>query len=201
MAIRTVSPFDPDNEVKPVIAFDDAPTSVGDGQKSRRSLKVDSPARLFGFSDPDEIKKNVRAKILGEEKTYDVHDLYWETGCSQFIAKHYIFENVTLAVISLNAVYIGVDTDWNKDVPMSASSSRDLTDSPIGFFACEQAFCVYFTIEWIVRFCAFRNKCDCFFDAWFVFDSIMVILMVGETWVILIVMEAMGITGGSPLGN
>jgi len=201
MAIRTVSPFDPDNEVKPVIAFDDAPTSVGDGQKSRRSLKVDSPARLFGFSDPDEIKKNVRAKILGEEKTYDVHDLYWETGCSQFIAKHYIFENVTLAVISLNAVYIGVDTDWNKDQPLSATSSRDLLDSPMFFFAMEQAFCGYFTLEWIIRFCAFARKCNCLFDAWFVFDSIMVILMVGETWVIIIVMEAMGLQGSSPLGN
>jgi len=65
----------------------------------------------------------------------------------------------------------------------------------------EHLFCIYFSVEWIVRFCAFRRKCDCLFDAWFVFDSIMVILMVGETWVMTIVTQTMGLEGGSPLGN
>jgi len=168
---------------------------------SRRAFKVESPARLFGFADPEEIKKNIRAELLGEVKPYNVHDLYHESGFIQYIAKHDYFENITLAVISFNAVYIAVDTDWNKEDPLTSTGSRDLVDSPLFFQLMEHLFCAYFTMEWIIRFLAFRNKCDSLWDAWFVFDSFMVILMVGETWIMLVVASTMGLEGGSPLGN
>eukprot|EP00441_Pelagodinium_beii_P023551 CAMPEP_0197659732 /NCGR_PEP_ID=MMETSP1338-20131121/48853_1 /TAXON_ID=43686 ORGANISM="Pelagodinium beii, Strain RCC1491" /NCGR_SAMPLE_ID=MMETSP1338 /ASSEMBLY_ACC=CAM_ASM_000754 /LENGTH=244 /DNA_ID=CAMNT_0043236795 /DNA_START=70 /DNA_END=801 /DNA_ORIENTATION=+ len=200
-----------DDEVKPPTpAWSEEGTSKDlpskqDGLKeklnARRSFKVESQARLFGFTDPEEIKRNIKASMVGEEIEYDVFDCYWETGIFQRIAKHYIFENLTLGVISLNAVYIAIDTDWNKADPLTSTGTRDLQDSPAFFQAMEHLFCIYFTAEWIIRFCAFKNKCDCLWDAWFVFDSIMVILMVGETWVLLIVMQAMGMTGGSPFGN
>jgi len=168
---------------------------------TRKTFKAKSQARLFGFADPEEIKQNIKAELLGEKEEYNVHDLYYETGFFQFVAKHHLFENFTLAVISLNAVYIAIDTDWNKPEPLTSTDSRDLSASPIFFQMMEHLFCIYFTVEWIVRFCAFRRKCDCLFDAWFVFDSIMVILMIGETWVMTIVAQTMGLEGGSPLGN
>merc|ERR1712232_531854 len=65
----------------------------------------------------------------------------------------------------------------------------------------EHFFCVYFTFEWIVRFASFKYKRNCIRDAWFVFDSTLVFLMVMETWVLVIIMAAAGNSGGSPLGN
>merc|ERR1712232_1008278 len=67
------------------------------------------------------------------------------------------------------------------------------------FHIMEQIFCVYFTGEWVIRFLAFKHKFNGLKDAWFVFDSCLVFLMVMETWVLVIVQSQTG--GKSPLGN
>jgi hypothetical protein len=46
----------------------------------------------------------------------------------------------------------------------------------------ENVFCVYFTGEVVIRFFAYQYKRDCLTDAWFVFDGVLVSLMVLETW-------------------
>merc|ERR1719329_1016455 len=49
---------------------------------------------------------------------------------------------------------------------------------------------------------AFEKKRNGLKDSWFVFDSILVFMMAMETWVLTLVMLAMGGAGGSsPLGN
>mmetsp|Transcript_22162 Transcript_22162/g.49017 ORF Transcript_22162/g.49017 Transcript_22162/m.49017 type:complete len:472 (+) Transcript_22162:2-1417(+) len=69
----------------------------------------------------------------------------------------------------------------------------------------ENLFCTYFTMEVIVRFLAFRAKCTlcpCLFDAWFVFDAVLVLLMVMETWVLpLISLMANSGSGRGALSN
>ncbi|CAE8604197.1 unnamed protein product, partial [Polarella glacialis] len=52
----------------------------------------------------------------------------------------------------------------------------------------EQFFCIYFTVEWIVRFMAFRRKRDCLRDGWMIFDTGMVTIMVVETWIMALVL-------------
>jgi hypothetical protein len=78
-------------------------------------------------------------------------------------------------VISLNAIWLAVDTNHNNaDTLISAD--------PV-FQIAEHAFCIYFSFEWYVRFQSFANKLDGRKDCWFVFDSSLVFMMVLETWI------------------
>merc|ERR1719217_1652351 len=52
-------------------------------------------------------------------------------------------------------------------------------------------------MEWFIRFMAFEKKINGLFDAWFVFDSLLVFMMVMETWVFV----AISGDGSSPMGN
>jgi len=121
-----------------------------------------------------------------------VFDYYHEKGFWQALAKHPVFENTTLGVIAFNAVWIAVDTDHNK--------ADSLLSAHIVFIIAENAFCTYFTGEWIIRFMAFKYKRNGLHDAWFVFDSILVFMMVMETWIITLVFALVG-TGVTGLRN
>eukprot|EP00747_Dinoflagellata_sp_TGD_P142909 gnl/TRDRNA2_/TRDRNA2_176311_c0_seq17.p1 gnl/TRDRNA2_/TRDRNA2_176311_c0~~gnl/TRDRNA2_/TRDRNA2_176311_c0_seq17.p1 ORF type:complete len:505 (+),score=107.91 gnl/TRDRNA2_/TRDRNA2_176311_c0_seq17:214-1515(+) len=136
------------------------------------------------------MKERVRQTLLKKEE-YNVFDFYYKEGAAQAIAKHPAFENVTLAVISLNAVWIAVDTDYNH--------SETLLEAEWYFQLMEHFFCAYFTFEWVVRFLSFRRKLDGLKDGWFRFDSLLVLLMVVETWFFSIV--ALGGGGANPLGG
>lgn len=181
-------------------------TYLSADKKDRRRSKLvtgadDSPALDFGLVAPSIIKENVKAAMTKKTKTKDVTDYYYTTGLFQYVARSTIFENTTLAVIALNAVYMAIDTDWNKEKPLEAQSTRDLEDSPWYFFSMEHLFCVYFTLELIIRFGAFARKRDCIKSGWFVFDSILVVLMVFETWLLLIIGSITGTRPGSVLGD
>jgi hypothetical protein len=58
-----------------------------------------------------------------------------------------------------------------------------LIDAHPVFIIVENFFCLYFSGEWTFRFLSFAKKKNCFRDAWFVFDSILVFMMVFETWI------------------
>eukprot|EP00747_Dinoflagellata_sp_TGD_P142923 gnl/TRDRNA2_/TRDRNA2_176311_c0_seq40.p1 gnl/TRDRNA2_/TRDRNA2_176311_c0~~gnl/TRDRNA2_/TRDRNA2_176311_c0_seq40.p1 ORF type:complete len:482 (+),score=109.91 gnl/TRDRNA2_/TRDRNA2_176311_c0_seq40:76-1521(+) len=148
------------------------------------------PPAVFDFADSEAMKERVRQTLLKKEE-YNVFDFYYKEGAAQAIAKHPAFENVTLAVISLNAVWIAVDTDYNH--------SETLLEAEWYFQLMEHFFCAYFTFEWVVRFLSFRRKLDGLKDGWFRFDSLLVLLMVVETWIFSIV--GLGGGGGNPLGG
>jgi len=167
--------------------------------QSTASSRARRQAALFGFTDPEVIKQKVKDSILKKEP-YNVFDFYKTEGIWQWIAKHPVFENATLGVIAGNAVYIAIDTDWNKPRPMTHTGTNSLQDADTFFAFMEHAFCVYFTGEWIVRFMAFKKKRNGLKDGWFVFDSLLVFMMVMETWVMLIIIAAMG-GGESPMGG
>eukprot|EP00930_Biecheleria_cincta_P022878 TRINITY_DN16618_c0_g1_i1.p1 TRINITY_DN16618_c0_g1~~TRINITY_DN16618_c0_g1_i1.p1 ORF type:complete len:559 (+),score=111.42 TRINITY_DN16618_c0_g1_i1:25-1701(+) len=152
---------------------------------TRRSLQVASSAKDYGWTDPDEIKHRINSAKIESEKEYNVFDCYHETGICQWIARHNYFDNATLGVICLNAVYMAVDTDVNKPVPYVSSEGHDLDQAHLVFQLFEHAFCAYFTLEWLIRLGAFANKLNCFCDYWFVFDTLLV----------------SGDDGSSPLGN
>merc|ERR1719183_3269825 len=61
------------------------------------------------------------------------------------------------------------------------------------FRVADSFFLAYFTFELFVRFMAFKNKANCIKDAWFCFDSFLVIMY----WFDPIVLTILEATGGS----
>ena len=122
------------------------------------------------------MKNQVQEAI--REKPYDVSCFYHEAGICQKIARSAWFAQAGYIAISLNALWMGIDTDFNK--------SRSLTDADLVFQLAENAFCVFFSLELTVRFLAFAEKQNCLRDHWFMFDSVLVVAMVVETWIFVI---------------
>lgn len=134
---------------------------------SRKSLKKRETS-MFDFTNVEAIKAKVRNKQKKAKKSYNVHDAYHDTGHAQMIARHPYFENFTLGVIVVNAFWISVDTDGNLAPNMSEAKTI--------FVVMDSLFFTYFSIEVIIRFCAFRRKLDCLKDGWFKFDLVLVLL-------------------------
>jgi len=132
------------------------------------------------FPDVDKMRDNVRQHLTKEE--YNVEDFYKERGFAQAIAKDTHFKNLAFVVIGLNTVWIAIDTDYNKfDL---------LSQAPMWIQIGENAFCVFFVFEIMMRFLAFNRKLSCFSDGWMMFDTTLVLLMVWETWISPVVMVA-----------
>lgn len=159
-------------------------------QSPAPSSRDQVPTGPIGFANADQMKDKIRQEMTAEP--YDVAVFYHKTGFARWIATHPRFEQFTLFVISLNAIWIWVDTDFNPG-PV-------LLQSPPLFQIVEHAFCFYFTYEWTMRFTAFKRKRNGLKDAWFVFDSLLVSTMVFETWVMTTIFLAMG-GGAGGLGN
>jgi hypothetical protein len=104
------------------------------------------------------------------------------------------FENTTLFVVVLNAIWICVDVEWNH-----MSLADDAGTLPFGAFATavENCFCTYFTLELLIRFLAFRSIIFCVRDPWFVFDFFLVLMMVLGTWALPLASLLSGNEGGS----
>eukprot|EP00929_Paragymnodinium_shiwhaense_P022405 TRINITY_DN14323_c0_g1_i1.p1 TRINITY_DN14323_c0_g1~~TRINITY_DN14323_c0_g1_i1.p1 ORF type:complete len:807 (-),score=167.33 TRINITY_DN14323_c0_g1_i1:99-2441(-) len=134
------------------------------------------------FVDSAMMKERVR-KAIGKP-VYNVANFYHETGFWQFMARHHMFDSVTLAVIGANALWIAIETDNNNQAVLVHAD-------PI-FQIMENIFCAYFVGEWLIRFLAFAKKRNCLRDMWFNFDSGLVLLMVLETWVMTLVIICTG---------
>lgn len=143
------------------------------------------------FADVEMLKERVRMAMGRPE--YTVFDLYKTSGFFQHVARNPHFEHVALAVIALNAIWIAVDADYNEETV--------LMDSHPVFQVGEHLFCTYFTVEWIFRFGAFKSKLRGFRDRWFFFDTILVVLMIFETWLMTVVMVMSGYDSGNALGD
>lgn len=163
---------------------------VETAQKQVQKPKETIHAHQAVFADAAAMKDRVRAAI--SKPGYNVMDYYWDEGRCQRVARHPFFEYSTLTVIAINAIWIWIDVD-NNDKEL-------LLDAHPIFIIVENAFCVFFTFEWLVRFGAFREKRFAFRDAWFVFDSLLVIIMILETWVMTTVFLIIGGSSGG-LGN
>mmetsp|Transcript_22990 Transcript_22990/g.52627 ORF Transcript_22990/g.52627 Transcript_22990/m.52627 type:complete len:636 (-) Transcript_22990:120-2027(-) len=130
------------------------------------------------FADADAMKERVRQAVMKPE--YNVKNFYKTTGPSQAIATSALFDSIVLFVITLNALWIAVDSDMN--------TSENPLETPVLFLAVEIAFCVFFLAEVSIRFVAFKYKVNCVRDPWFVFDSVLVIMMLLESVVMRLVL-------------
>jgi len=115
----------------------------------------------------------------GQDSSGNELQNYNNTWCGR-LAGDKRFEVTTMIIISLNAIVIGYDADY------TARFSRPdgLYDGPAQFILFEMFFTVYFSAEILVRFIAFKRKLDCLRDRWFVFDGLLVLMMVLENLVI-----------------
>lgn len=107
---------------------------------------------------------------------YNVCNYYKDKGVCATLAKSNTFFVLSMFVVVLNSIWIGVEAD----------SETGLTSgqAPLGFQVIEHSFCAVFFLEIVVRFGAFQNKRNAFRDVWFCFDSLLVILMAGEIWIL-----------------
>lgn len=145
-----------------------------------------SPRRTL-FPDTKAMKERIRETMITAQ--YDAANFYWKTGWCQWLARHPRFENLTLSVITFNALWISVDTDKNNaDVLIHAH--------PV-FQVMENFFCTYFFMEVWIRFWAFQSKRRCLYDYWFIFDFLLVTMMVIETWLVTAIILT---TGGGSVG-
>lgn len=159
----------------------------GGAVKPRRGLVHHGSGQLIPHDDanhslkpagmifPDEVESKKKILESFNTRPYSVDDLYWTEGFCQMMARSEVFSHLTIAVIALNTLWIGIDTDLD--------SADILCNAPLLFQVVGNLFCTYFSAELTLRFLAFRNKRDAFKDGWFLFDAIMVGLMVWETWV------------------
>lgn len=129
------------------------------------------------FANADDMKEKLRAALT--ETPYDVMNFYSEEGWCQAIARSSTMENITLAVIGLNAFWISIDVDLN--------DATIITEAPPLFQAADNFFCFFFVVEILIRLGAFERKRNCLRDAWFVFDFFMAFSILMETWVLPIV--------------
>lgn len=108
--------------------------------------------------------------------------------CFATLVRNKVFEVTTLLIIVLNALFIGYDTDysarWGKPDNLYQSGTW-------GFPVMENTFAIYFTFEVGVRFFAFRRWAD-LLDAWWIFDTILVAIMVTETYILAFVYSGKG---------
>jgi voltage-gated sodium channel len=100
-----------------------------------------------------------------------------------------MFQNTTLFIIVLNAIWIFIDVEANH---ANLKDSAGKTPLQPASDVIENLFCVYFTIEVLIRFLAFKKLLYAVKDPWFVFDSTLVLFMVIETWILPIIAVASG---------
>jgi voltage-gated sodium channel len=125
--------------------------------------------------EPVEVQKKPTESVLNDT-------------CFAAVAGNQKFEITTLSVIVLNALFIGYDTDysarWGKPEKLYNADTW-------GFPVMENFFCVYFTVEVVIRFFATREWRG-LIEFWFIFDSTLVMLMLSETYVLAFVASGGG---------
>jgi len=138
-----------------------------------------------------DLRERLRESLRAQDQNVD--RFYHQNGIFQHIARNRWFEQITLAVIGINAIWIAVEVDWNKRTPAGQSV-------PV-LKVMDNVFCIFFSVEWFVRFMAFKSKVNTLRDQWFVFDSVLVLIMVLETWVLLLIEAVTSINGSEGFGN
>lgn len=127
------------------------------------------------FPDKDEMRRQVikHAKFNMDADATD--DKLKLTGWCQLLLRTQWFETLVVCVIIANALWLGYSTD--------ANTEDLLIHAKPGFQVVENLFCIFFFVELIVRFGALSNWRYAL-ELQTAFDTVLVILMVLETWVV-----------------
>ena len=127
---------------------------------------------------------------FGSARSKSQFPTWWER-----IARHPCFERMSLFMIYLNAVWIAVDIEYN-------DSAVVFEAAPV-FVVMELVFLIYFSSEFVVRYMGHKSFRQAMKDSWLLFDFLLVLLMVLETWLvplIAVTIEGSG-SGASAVGR
>lgn len=152
----------------------DAPEQPKEQPKKAATAKVEPQPLLF--KEVNELRR------VDRNPPEDENAKYKESPIGR-LAGNKKFEGMTFFVITVNALYIGYDADYT--ARFGKPDNLYDADTPIGFKMFENLFCIYFTGEVLIRFAATKTF-GLLVEFWFIFDSILVALMVLETWVFAI---------------
>eukprot|EP00927_Polykrikos_kofoidii_P085668 TRINITY_DN9380_c0_g1_i1.p1 TRINITY_DN9380_c0_g1~~TRINITY_DN9380_c0_g1_i1.p1 ORF type:complete len:678 (+),score=90.00 TRINITY_DN9380_c0_g1_i1:266-2035(+) len=152
------------------------PSSAPAGRKSRSV-----------FPTEDEMKEKVRMACCRDT---NVSRFYEESSRVSSVVLHPWFESCSTGVILFNALWVAMDIDYNR--------ATSLVESDWYFQAIEHLLCSYFLFEWILRFAAFENKANCLFDKWMIFDFVLMMAFVLETWIISVFLHLTGLNQSLP---
>eukprot|EP00928_Gymnodinium_smaydae_P037585 TRINITY_DN26064_c0_g1_i4.p1 TRINITY_DN26064_c0_g1~~TRINITY_DN26064_c0_g1_i4.p1 ORF type:complete len:672 (-),score=156.50 TRINITY_DN26064_c0_g1_i4:256-2271(-) len=153
------------------------------------------------LEDVDAIKETLRTTsekrvmALKRSKSSALEQVYKKGGCATRLYQARKFEYVSLAVIAFNALWISIDTDMNTD-------KLDARYRVI-FTVVDNLFCSFFTFEVLVQFLAFTEKRKACRNGWFVFNCLLMVQMVFETWVmpLLLLLGGNSVFKLGPLAN
>ncbi|CAE7233177.1 NaCP60E [Symbiodinium microadriaticum] len=140
------------------------------------------PSKKSVFFDASTLKKKLKEDLCKE--TYNVSDYYRNEGFCQRVARSRVFELITFVILASNAIWTGVEIEVN-DAPV-------ILQAHAAVILIESFFVLYFTLEIGLRFGAFKRTCDACRDGWFAFDTVLVILMWFETWLLSLVQIVFG---------
>merc|ERR1740121_1428883 len=123
-----------------------------------------------------------------EDKDFCLADLCYDKSESCFarIVLSPLFVVFTMIAISANCLWLGYDVNYNQ--------KANIWDAEARFQVVENLFCAIFFLELLVRFLAYKYKVYAIQDMWFVFDFVLVVMMVGETWILQPILYATGST-------
>jgi len=162
----------------------DLSTAASSATVALQDLPLDQQVEQEGkvFGSPEALKDEVRKALQKEDNSVARH--YKTAGMAQMIARSHSFEVATLILIGVNCLWMSVDADLN--------DATLLPNAHPVFQVAENLFCLLFSLELLVRFLALKHKRKCMKDIWFVFDGLLVALMVVETWGVYVVMAING---------
>uniref|UniRef100_A0A6U9BWG4 Ion transport domain-containing protein n=1 Tax=Zooxanthella nutricula TaxID=1333877 RepID=A0A6U9BWG4_9DINO len=125
------------------------------------------------FPNTDGLKNSVKSTLAPSAENAD--DSYDTRGIFQEIARDEMFKQFGVVMIGLNAIWQGVDTDYNTEPSLS-------TAAPV-FKVVENVFCAWFTYEHVIKWMAHRDRQAPTKDPSFLFDTSLVAMQIWETWV------------------
>ncbi|CAK8989614.1 Voltage-dependent T-type calcium channel subunit alpha-1G (Voltage-gated calcium channel subunit alpha Cav3.1) [Durusdinium trenchii] len=157
--------------------------------KAKKEAEDYQEAGMLSHFNADLAKEQIRKKAAEEFEMPS--EVLKSDGILAKIAKHHVFGSTTMVVIFLNAIWISIDIEFN-NAPV-------LSEADAIFIVVENLFCSYFTAELLIRFGSYKRTCTAMKDLWFLFDLMLVALMIFETWAMPIYYAASG--GGSGLAS
>lgn len=119
-------------------------------------LNSDAPA----FLDAEAMKESVRLDMASHPPA-GVEGLLSETGFCQKVVQHWIFDSLTRMAVVGFMIYTGISNGHET--------------------AVDNLFLLFFLLRWMMRLCAFRKHSHCLKDGWFVYDGIIVALMIWQS--------------------
>eukprot|EP00927_Polykrikos_kofoidii_P021225 TRINITY_DN20163_c0_g1_i1.p1 TRINITY_DN20163_c0_g1~~TRINITY_DN20163_c0_g1_i1.p1 ORF type:complete len:917 (-),score=167.05 TRINITY_DN20163_c0_g1_i1:250-2646(-) len=143
-------------------------------QTTTPSTNLQMPKRAQLFPNSGDVREKLRQEM--NSVTYSIQNSYYQNGIWQWIARNPAFENLTLAIIGLNAIWMAVDVDMN--------DAATLLQAQLPFQLADNLFCFYFSLEMFIRMMALERKHRGLQDFWFCMDSSLAVLLVTETWAI-----------------